>query len=148
MIVLDTNVLVRYVTQDDPEQAGEASQLIETYDSVPNSILIPNEVIIETVWVLESSYKRARIEIQTFLHQMAQVESFTFQDDDLVREAIEAFGATRLDMADILLALLARKNKANLVTFDKGLRDTFPQYTAKPLEAIRLAEIQEERHRP
>jgi predicted nucleic-acid-binding protein len=143
MIVLDTNVLVRYVTQDDPEQAAEAGQLIETYDSVPNSMLIPNEVIIETVWVLESSYKKARIEIQTFLHQMAQVESFAFQDDDLIREAIEAFGATRLDMADIVLALLARKSKAHLVTFDKKLRDTFPQHTATPLEGIRIAETQE-----
>ena len=147
MIVLDTNVLVRYVTQDDEEQARDAGQLIEIYDSVPKSMLIPNEVIIETVWVLESCYKRARNEIQAFLRQLAQVEAFAFQDDDLVREAIEVFGVKRLDMADILLVLLARKNKTKLVTFDSKLRNKFSQDTATPLEAVRLAEIHEEGHR-
>lgn len=134
MIILDTNVLVRYVTQDDPGQAHQVNQLIESYDSIPNSMLIPNEVIIETVWVLNSCYERARKEIHTFLNQMAQVESFSFQDDDFIREAIRIFGETHLDIAEILLVLLARRHKSKLITFDNELRKAFPQYTRSPSE--------------
>ena len=143
MIILDTNVLIRYVTQDDPEQAHQVNQLIGSYDSIPNSMLIPNEVIIEIVWVLDSCYQRPRDEIYAFLNQIAQVESFSFQDDDLIRESIQVFGETQLDIADIFLALLARKKKSKLVTFDNELRDVFPHYTKSPLELVEEPQLRE-----
>lgn len=123
MIILDTNVLIRYATQDDPEQASQASQLIERYDLIPNSMLIPNEVIIEIVWVLDSCYQRSKDEICAFLNQMAQVDSFLFQDDDLIREAVRIYGEAQLDIADILLALLAKK-----ITLFGVLISAFPRY--------------------
>ncbi|MBW2058991.1 MAG: type II toxin-antitoxin system VapC family toxin [Deltaproteobacteria bacterium] len=134
MIILDTNILVRYVTQDDPGQAQQVNQLIEAYDSIPNSMLIPDEVVIEATWVLSSCYERPREEIYAFLSQMAQVESFSFEDDDLMREAIRIFGETHLDIADILLVILARRHKSKLVTFDNELRKAFPRYTNLPSE--------------
>ena len=136
MIILDTNVLIRYATQDDPEQSHQANQLIERHDSLPDSMLIPNEVIIEIVWVLDSCYQRPNDEIFAFLNQMVQIDSFLFQDDDLVREAVRVYGEAKLDIADILLALLARKQKSKLVTFDNKLRTNFPHETISPLEAI------------
>ncbi len=143
MIILDTNVLIRYATQDDPEQASQASQLIERYDLIPNSMLIPNEVIIEIVWVLDSCYQRSKDEICAFLNQMAQVDSFLFQDDDLIREAIHIYGEAQLDFADILLALLAKKKKSKLVTFDKKLRTVFPHDTKSPSEILQQPQHQE-----
>lgn len=143
MIILDTNILIRYATQDDPEQSSQVNQLIESHDSISNSMLIPNEVIIEIVWVLDSCYQRPIDEIYAFLNQMAQVDSFLFQDDDLIREAIQIYGQAHLDIADILLALLARKKKSKLVTFDGRLRTSFPHDTESPIEILKQIQSQQ-----
>ena len=143
MIILDTNVLIRYATQDDPEQSHQANQLIERHDALPDSMLIPNEVIIEIVWVLDSCYQRSIDEIYAFLNQMAQVDSFVFQDDDLIREAIQIYGKAHLDIADILLALLARKKNSKLVTFDRRLRTVFPHNTESPIEILEQLQSQQ-----
>ena len=53
MIGIDTNILVRYFTQDNQEQAEIAEQIIKKYATSPNSLLINNIVICELIWVLE-----------------------------------------------------------------------------------------------
>ena len=56
MIAIDTNILVRYITQDDLRQAEDAEKLLASYNSKPQSIFINNIVLCEFVWVLEKGY--------------------------------------------------------------------------------------------
>ena len=57
MIGIDTNILVRYLTKDDIEQAITASNLLEQYSGDESSVYINNIVLCEVIWVLESGYK-------------------------------------------------------------------------------------------
>lgn len=61
MIAIDTNILVRYITQDDIEQAKTAESLLEQYNDKPQSIFINNIIICELVWVLERGYKYTHV---------------------------------------------------------------------------------------
>ena len=74
MNALDTNILVRYITQDIPEQAAIAERLL---DSLTNSSsgFISREVVIELVWVLERSYKFSRAQVVEVLTTLIGAEN-------------------------------------------------------------------------
>lgn len=70
MIGLDTNVLVRYIVQDEPAQARSATQLIERVLTPEHPGFVNYVVICELVWVLESAYGFARAQIIPVLRQL------------------------------------------------------------------------------
>ena len=62
---LDTNVLVRYLVQDDPKQAALATRYIERHCTADNPCFIGQIVLCELAWVLESNYQQSRTEVST-----------------------------------------------------------------------------------
>jgi len=70
MTGLDTNVLVRYLTQDDPAQARKALRAIEDAASKGEDLFVANIVVCELVWVLETSYGYGRAEIIPVLEKI------------------------------------------------------------------------------
>ena len=75
MIGVDTNVLVRYVVQDDPRQAAAASHFIETTLSEDEPGWLASIVLCEFVWVLEAAYGYARIVLHDIAHQDIRVDA-------------------------------------------------------------------------
>lgn len=67
---IDTNVLVRYLVQDDPKQAKKATSFIEGYCTVDEPCFIDPIVLSELVWVQESNYKQIREEIVHIIEQL------------------------------------------------------------------------------
>ncbi|MGE0460645.1 MAG: PIN domain-containing protein [Vicinamibacterales bacterium] len=123
MTGLDTNVLVRYLVQDDPAQARAAAAAIEGAASRGEGLFLAAVTLCELVWVLESAYARPRAAIAAALEQIARTGDFTLEHADHVRGAIAAYKTTSADFAD---ALVGRINEAagceHTVTFDRGLR--------------------------
>lgn len=70
MIGIDTNILVRYFTQDNLEQAQIVEQVINSYATSPNSLFINNIVMCELIWVLERGYKYSKEAISAVIKQM------------------------------------------------------------------------------
>lgn len=128
MIGLDTNVLVRYLVQDDAAQARAAASAIEGAASRGEGLFLPAVTLCELVWVLESAYQRPRAVIAAALEQIARTGDFTLEHADHVRAAVTAYKTTSADFAD---ALVGRINEAagceHTVTFDRGLR-RLPQF--------------------
>ena len=79
MIALDTNILVRYITQDDPIQALKVTNFINQYVHKKNSLFINNIVLCELVWVLQSGYKFSALEIEKTLNYILVTEEFSFE---------------------------------------------------------------------
>jgi predicted nucleic-acid-binding protein len=103
MIGLDTNVIVRYVMQDDPEQAMKASGLIETLTPErPGFVTLVS--LIETVWVLISCYGLTRLQIAQFLEQLLSTDAVLIDRAEEVWRALRRFQASRADFADCLIA--------------------------------------------
>jgi predicted nucleic-acid-binding protein len=117
MRAIDTNVLVRLLTRDDPHQAASADAFIEPGAWV--SIV----VLTEAMWVLAAVYDRSNTELATALGMMLDHKSLTIQDADLVTATLDLF-RTRpsLGFSDCLILQLARKTgHLPLGTFDRGL---------------------------
>ena len=103
MIGIDTNVIVRYIVQDDPKQAKAATKLIEQSCSKDNPGYINQIVLCEIVWVLRRNYKLDKQSICQVIEQIIRTDRLVIEDIQLVWKALEAFKETKADFADCLL---------------------------------------------
>lgn len=124
MIGLDTNVLVRYVAQDDAKQSATASKLIESLTvSAPGFIALVS--IVELVWVLQSSYKSSKSEIVLVLETILRTRELTVENAETVWQALRRFTDSNADFADCLIERSAHAAGCDHVaTFDSKAAKT------------------------
>lgn len=102
MIGLDTNVLVRYLTQDDAAQSKKANTLMESLSAeAPGFIAIVS--IVELVWVLQGCYHSDKKEIMAVLDTLLKTKSLMVEHADVVWQALRQFSNANIDFADCLI---------------------------------------------
>ena len=122
MIGLDTNVLIRYLVEDDEEQAASAAALIEGVAQRGEKLFVAQIVLCETVWVLRSAYGRDRPDIAKALGAVLRTAQFVIQETELVHRALASYARGPADFADYLVAEQAVDAGCERVaTFDKRL---------------------------
>ena len=122
MIALDTNVLVRYLVEDDAHQAELAAALIDRVVENGDSLFVSDIVVCETVWVLSSSYRFGRAQIAAVLRDVFRARHLTFTAHDQLALALAAYATGKGDFADYLLREQARAAGCDdVATFDRVL---------------------------
>lgn len=122
MIALDTNVLVRFIVEDDRAQSAAAAAFIERAVRREERLFIAQIVLCELVWVLDHAYDFDRAEIVGALHQLRRATQVELERPDEVRRAIETYASRRGDFADYLIAERALSaGCSSVVTFDRVL---------------------------
>src|SRR5260370_16900890 len=116
MIGLDTNVLVRYFTQDDPMQSPRAVELIERRLSEDNPGFISIVAMVETVWVLERAYGLTSLELAAIIERLLQAPVLVIEDELEVFIALPGLQQSLASFADSLVAALLPQ-PASSVTF-------------------------------
>jgi len=120
MIGLDTNILVRYLTQDDPIQSPLATDIIEFRLTEENPGFISIVAMVETVWVLDRAYGLAVDEIAAALERILQADTLVVENEQEVFTAMIALKEGNGWFADALIgALGARAGCARTLTFDR-----------------------------
>ncbi len=121
MIGLDTNVLIRYLAQDDKTQSALATRLIEGSLSQEEPGFIPTVVLAELVWVLESNYQLDREQIATLLDSLLRAQQLKFAERDGASQALRDFRTGKADYVDCLIQrLAAAAGCSHTVTFDRA----------------------------
>ena len=118
MIALDTNVLVRYLAQDDVNQSALAGRLIEDTLNSNDRGYISLVTLLETVWVMESRYAADTATVAAILADLLDAESLELQDAPAVRTAALRYSQGDTDLHDCLIVSLAAARSAKVVTFD------------------------------
>lgn len=119
MIGLDTNVLVRFLTQDDPVQGPQAHALV-TGLTVAEPGFIGREVMVETFWVLERAYNLPRARIAGVLQGLLEARELVVEAADRVALALDRYRNGGAGFADQMIALAAEAAGASAtVTFDR-----------------------------
>jgi predicted nucleic-acid-binding protein len=124
MIGLDTNILVRYLAQDDPVQSPKATEIIERRLTEENPGFVSIVAMVETVCVLDRAYGLADHKIAAAVERTLQVDVLVVENEQEVFAAMIALKEGRGSFADALVATLgARAGCAGTLTFDqKALR--------------------------
>lgn len=119
MIGLDTNVLVRYLAQDDKDQAALATQLIDGF-TPDNPGFVATVGLVETVWVLTRAYGMSRTDIAAVVEGLLRARDLVIEDAEIHYLALGAFQAQPIDYADAVIAQTGRRAGClETVTFDR-----------------------------
>jgi predicted nucleic-acid-binding protein len=120
MIGLDSNILVRYLTQDDPAQSATATQVIERGLNIANPGFVSVVTMAEVVWVLDRAYSFTDSEIAAAIEGMLQIEVLVIENEKEIFAAMVALKQGKGAFADALIAELgARAGCSHTLTFEK-----------------------------
>ncbi len=122
MIALDTNVLVRFLVEDNEAQSAAAAALIEEALSREEGLFVSAIVVCETVWVLTTAYRVKKPEVVAILRELFRAKQLVFDSPDNLSRALAAYDAGRGDFADYIIREEARAAGCDSVaTFDRAL---------------------------
>lgn len=121
MIGLDTNVLVRYLAQDDKVQSALATKLIEQSLTASKPGFISVVSLVEVVWVLEGCYGSTKDEVLDIVERLLRVKQLLVQDAEVVWQAARLFRNGKADFADCLIERAGGAHGCDhTVSFDKA----------------------------
>jgi predicted nucleic-acid-binding protein len=119
MIGLDTNVLARYIAEDDAAQSAAAARVLESL-SAESPGFVPLVVIAELVWVLQFSYRFNKREVADVVEKLLRSAELMLENAEIVARALREFRRSRADFADCLIERCAHAAGCqHTVTFDK-----------------------------
>jgi predicted nucleic-acid-binding protein len=124
MIGLDSNILIRYLTQDDPIQSAKATEIIEQRLTEENPGFVSVVAMVETVWVLDRAYDLSRQEIAAAVERVLQAAVLVVENEQEIFTAMIALKKGDGSFADAVIAALGfRAGCSCTLTFDrKALR--------------------------
>lgn len=123
MIGLDTDVLVRLLTADEPVQLKAASRLLAAHDGEPGAFFINDTVLVEPIWVLRRLCGFEPGESLTAVKSLLDNDAFTFEDRERLGRAVGSCSDQPRDFADTMIALKnAAAGYASTATFGKAMR--------------------------
>jgi predicted nucleic-acid-binding protein len=119
---IDTNILVRFLTADDPAQFRTVETLMETVEAQDDRLHINSVTLCELAWVLRSHYRMSREKISSALESLLSVTILEIQDRDLVERALHDFRTGSASFPDYLIGWHNQKAGCmETLTFDRTL---------------------------
>ncbi|ELK22132.1 PIN domain protein [Anoxybacillus flavithermus TNO-09.006] len=116
MKIVDANIVLRYLLNDHDDLSAKAAMIIEN-----NKVLLPNEIVVEVVYVLEKVYRVKNDEICDTLLELFKYDNIDVDDMEILEEALILFRERRLDFVDTLLYAYNKVKGYQVYTFDKKL---------------------------
>jgi predicted nucleic-acid-binding protein len=122
VIGIDTNVLLRLLTEDDAAQAAAVRRLLAPLDAVAESVLINDIVLVETLWTLRRLYGFDRAGQAEVLGHLLSALTFGFEDREVLSQALTLFIESSADFSDCLIAAKnTRWGCESTATFDRSM---------------------------
>ena len=116
--LVDTNILIRHLTGDPPEQASRATRYLEQAEQ----LLLPDLILAEVAYVLESYYEVERSQVAEALRSILAFRAIRVIDATLLHRTVELYELERLDFADAYLVATAERTGVGVVaSFDRGI---------------------------
>lgn len=122
MIGLDTNVLVRFLVRDDPEQGEIVDRVLEEAVAAGTTLYVSDVALCETVWVLRYSYKVPKAEVVEILEQLLQADHLDFSARSGLLRSLSSYKEGGGDFADYLIRERSLEAGCEaIMSFDGGL---------------------------
>ena len=120
MKALDTNIIVRFLVQDDETEALKVDRLFASAEQNKEILFVPLLVVLELIWVLQSAYGVTKKDMILAINSLLQMPVLGFERQAVLREFIGSADEFRGDLSDLLVAHSALASACEQVlTFDK-----------------------------
>ena len=122
VLILDTNVVLRFLRQDDPAQSPACADLFTRAEQGEFSLQLDAVSIAELIWVLTSFYKTSPAKVADLLSSLLQHPAIMTEDRDRLLRALLLFASTRADFIDCYLAAQGLETGHAIVTYDRDFK--------------------------
>ena len=116
VIIVDTNIILRYLLNDNEELNKKATKIIDN-----NNIFIPTEVIVEASYVLKKVYNVEKEKIFEAIQELLKLENIHFRNNDTIKLAFQAYSEKNFDIVDCMLYAYCKNENYNVETLDRKL---------------------------
>lgn len=121
MASLDTNILVRYLVQDDERQLALARKLIKSALRTGENLYIPITVMLELEWVLRSNFRFGKEQVTATLSSLLAAAELSFESESSLEIALALYKKSSADFSDCVHVALAHvAGESPLWTFDRA----------------------------
>jgi len=118
---LDTNVLVRWLVEDDDKQTARAQALFESARANQTMLFVPSTVLLELEWVLRSRYQFDKATVLGTFNALLETQELEFQVEAALERALHLYRLGAAEFADCLHAgLCGAADRVPLLTFDEA----------------------------
>ncbi len=120
--IIDTNLIVRFLTQDHEKHARAAEKLFDACDRGELTVVVLPAVLAESVFVLESFYRHPRGDISSVLGKLISSRGVEISDAAIHLDALDRYRRTKAHFVDCVIAATAVAEKVPVATFDRDFR--------------------------
>lgn len=112
---VDTNLFIRYLTEDDPVQADAVEHLFKRVKEGKESLQTSLLVITEIVWVLESIFKKSKNEIKEMVQKLINTPNLQIDQRDILLHGLEIYSNKNIDFVDAYHSALFKSSEQTIV---------------------------------
>ncbi|MFZ5633035.1 MAG: PIN domain-containing protein [Bacillota bacterium] len=118
--VIDANILLRFFTNDIPEQASHCTELLKRLEAGTEQVFLPDLILADVVWTLERFYKQPKTKIRDILTPILALKGLQFSSKALARRALQFYVDKNIDWTDAFVAsqMLSKKYR-HIYSYDK-----------------------------
>lgn len=120
MRTIDANVILRYLTNDIPDQAKQAEELLKRVEEGNEDVFLPDIILADIIWILEGYYKQTREDIRQWIIAILSLQGLTFSDKDTALNALDIYVDKKVDWPDAFTASqMLQREITGIYSFDK-----------------------------
>lgn len=129
---VDTNIFIRYLTEDDPQQTELAEKRFEQAKQDQINLSVTEFTIAEVLYVLQTFYKMGRAKTIVKVQTMISPSWINIERKEAVLEALLLYKTVNIDFVDLLNWTIAKEDKAKILSFDKDFDKLTPKLRVEP----------------
>lgn len=120
MRTIDANIILRYLTNDVPDQAKQAEELLKRVEDGKEDVFLPDIILADIIWILEGYYKQTREDIREWITAILSMQGLTFSSKDIALNALDVYMDKRIDWSDAFTASqMLQREITEIYSFDK-----------------------------
>lgn len=120
MRTIDANIILRYLTNDVPDQAKQVEELLKRVEEGNEDVFLPDIILADIIWILEGYYKQTRDDIREWITAILSLQGLTFSDKDTALNALDIYMDKRIDWSDAFSASqMLQREITEIYSFDK-----------------------------
>lgn len=120
MKTIDANVILRFLTNDLPDQADRAGDLLKKVEDKREKVYLPDIILADVIWILEGYYKQPREQIRDWIIAILGLPGLEFSSKTIAFNALDIYVENRIDWTDAFAASqMIAQGITEIVSFDK-----------------------------
>ncbi|MCL6479110.1 MAG: PIN domain-containing protein [Peptococcaceae bacterium] len=118
--VIDANIILRFLTNDIPEQASRCTELLKRLEAGTEQVFLPDLILADVVWTLEKFYKQPKTKIRDILTPILALKGLRFSSKAVTRQALQLYVDKNIDWTDAFAASqMLSKKYSQIYSYDK-----------------------------